>query len=157
MKKRTLVMILMGLLLLSLYGCGGDNAAQGNTDQQEEESDSIDETQETQEDTDTYSYVGITFVDEEEDTLIINDVDSEGYPTSMTMEGDRLDLSERDNFSKTESSWVLGVVWSRDDDGNQLAVSDIAYEITMVRQPYVYMVRMEATINRNKTRMRLFL
>lgn len=81
-----------------------------------------------QSDTESFSYIGVTFVSDEGNTLVINEVDDKGYPTSITFDGNRESLSERDNFNKTDSSWSLGVVWSRDADGNQLLVSDIGYE-----------------------------
>ena len=104
-------------------------AAEQNNEQTADQGQIADETQsQEQSDNTTYSYVGVTFVNEEGETLVINEVDSKGYPTSMTLDGNRESLSERDNLNKTESSWSLGVVWSRDDDGNPTRISDIGYD-----------------------------
>lgn len=104
-------------------------ADEQNNEQIADQGQIADETQsQEQSDNTTYSYVGVTFVNEEGETLVINEVDSKGYPTSMTLDGNRESLSERDNLNKTESGWSLGVVWSRDDDGNPTRISDIGYE-----------------------------
>jgi len=104
-------------------------AAEQNKKQTVDQGQSANITQsQEQSDNTSYIYVGVTFVNEEGEILVINEVDSKGYPTSMTLDGNRESLSERDNLNKTESSWSLGVVWSRDDEGNPTRISDIGYD-----------------------------